>query len=413
MSDDRLDSGMREASRLTRAGRLTEATALLQRMPRRRSDPYPAPSGRVLPIIDRVPETTEVTDPGPSLRTGQEFKTGARNRAQRPGHAYLPEVLRHVLDWTPRTGFEPGLGGLAEPSPADAPESGQFLVRSYNNQVGSRSYKLYVPGGYRGQPLPLIIMLHGCTQSPDDFAAGTRMNSRAEEHNCFVAYPAQAASANASKCWNWFRPGDQERGQGEPSLIAGITRQVMGDYSVDPDRVYAAGFSAGAAATAILAVNYSDLYAAVGVHSGLACGAASDVASAFAAMRQNQLAARHRSSRRTGRGGSSRVVPAIVFHGDQDTTVHPHNGDQVTAQLRAGLNINLQATVEEGRAPGGRAYTRVLHHDASGQAVFEQWVIHGAGHAWSGGSPVGSYTDPKGPDATREMLRFFLDHPQL
>ena len=410
---DRLDPGMREASRLTRAGRLTEATALLQRMLRRRSDPYPASNGRVLPMIDLVPETLEVIDPGPSLRTGQEFNAGARNRAERAGHAYLPAALLHVLDRIPRTDVKPGLGGRAEPSPADARESGQFLVRSYNNQVGSRAYKLYVPRGYRGQPLPLIIMLHGCTQSPDDFAAGTRMNSRAEEHNCFVAYPAQAASANASKCWNWFRPGDQERGQGEPSLIAGITRQVMGDYSVDPDRVYAAGFSAGAAATAILAVTYPDLYAAVGVHSGLACGAASDVASAFAAMRQNQLAARHRSGRRLGRGGSSRIVPAIVFHGDQDTTVHPHNGDQVTAQLRAGLNINLQATVEEGRAPGGRAYTRVLHHDASGQAVVEQWVIHGAGHAWSGGSPVGSYTDPKGPDATREMLRFFLDHRQL
>jgi poly(hydroxyalkanoate) depolymerase family esterase len=411
--NDTLDPGMREASRLTRAGRLIEATVLLQRMLRR--DLHPASStGSVPRTIDLVAETVDVTDLVQSLRTGQEFDSGTRNQAERAGHSYLPEPLRRVLDRIPRTGFEPGLGGLAEPSPADAPDvpqSGQFLVRSYSNQAGIRAYKLYVPSGYRRQPLPLIIMLHGCTQSPDDFAAGTRMNLRAEEHNCFVAYPAQAATANSSKCWNWFRPGDQERDQGEPSLIAGITRQVMSDYSVDPDRVFAAGFSAGAAATAILAATYPDLYAAVGVHSGLACGAASDVASAFAAMRQNQPASRHRSGRRSG--GSLRIVPAIVFHGDEDMTVHPHNGDQVTAQLREALNIDSQATVEKRRVPGGRAYSRMLYHDASGQAMFEQWVIHGAGHAWSGGSPAGSYTDPKGPDATREMLRFFLDHPQL
>ena len=412
-----LDPGMREATRLTRAGRLIEAIAMLQRMVHGRKDPFPAPSaGSLSATIDLVPETVEITDPGPSLRTGQEFDTGAGNRAERAGH-YLPEALRrHLLDRIPNTGLGLGLRGLAEPSAADLPdvsESGQFLVRSYSNQVGSRAYKLYVPSGYRGQPLPLIVMLHGCTQSPDDFAAGTRMNLRAEEHNCFVAYPAQAASANASKCWNWFRPGDQERGQGEPSLIAGITRQVVSDYSVNPDRVYAAGFSAGAAATAVLAATYPDLYAAIGVHSGLACGAASDVASAFAAMRQNQHTTRHRSGRRSGRGGSSRIVPAIVFHGDQDTTVHPHNGDHVIAQLREALNIDLKAAVQKGRVPGGRGYSRVLHRDASGQAIFEQWVIHGAGHAWSGGSPAGSYTDPQGPDATREMLRFFLDHPQL
>jgi poly(hydroxyalkanoate) depolymerase family esterase len=257
----------------------------------------------------------------------------------------------------------------------------------------------------------LIIMLHGCTQSPDDFATGTRMNLNAEDHNCFVAYPVQAASANAFKCWNWFRPGDQERGQGEPSLIAGITRQVMSDYSIDAERVYAAGLSAGAAAAVILAATYPDLYAAVGVHSGLACGAASDILSAFAAMRRSQPAARRRSGRPAPRGVVSRIVPAIVFHGDHDTTVHPHNGDQVVAQLREGSNTALQVTVQHGRVPGGRAYSRTLYHDASGQVILEQWIIHGAGHAWSGGSPAGSYTDPQGPDATREMLRFFLEHP--
>ena len=185
--NDRLDPGMRETTRLTRAGRLIEATALLQRMLHRQRDPISTPSTGSLPAtIDLVPETVEVTDPGPSLRTGQEFGTGAGNRDERAGRAYLPEALRRLLDRIPRTGFEPGLGGLVEPSPAhapDVPESGQFLARSYSNQAGTRAYKLYVPSGYRGEPLPLIVMLHGCTQSPDDFALGTRMNLRAEEHN--------------------------------------------------------------------------------------------------------------------------------------------------------------------------------------------------------------------------------------
>ncbi len=250
-------------------------------------------------------------------------------------------------------------------------------------------------------------MLHGCTQSPDDFAAGTRMNAFAEEQTCLVLYPAQTAAANAQKCWNWFSPGDQQREQGEPALIAGATRQIMRDYAVDPQRVYVAGLSAGGAAAAIMGATYPDLYAAVGVHSGLACGAASDLASALAAMRQGEAAA----SRRSGSGsGAPRTVPTIVFHADQDHTVHPRNGEQVIRQARAGADLRTE--VQPGHVAGGHAYSRTLYTDASGQAVLEQWVVHGGGHAWAGGSPAGSYTDPRGPDATREMLRFFLEHPR-
>ena len=400
--NDRLRTGMREASRLTRVGRLVDATAVLQRVLQSGRDrDYVAGNGPVPSTIDLVPEAVEVID-------------AERNRQQSAVRAHLPEVLRGFLNRIAPTRFEPSPGGLAEPSAADpsVPEGGQFLSKSYSNQAGNRTYKLYVPSQYRGQPLPFIVMLHGCTQSPEDFAAGTRMNLRAEEHNCFVVYPEQAASANISKCWNWFRPGDQIRGQGEPALIAGLTRQVMTDYSVDEERVYAAGLSAGGAAAAVLAVAYPDLYAAIGVHSGLACGAASDVPSAFAAMRQSGPAARRRSGGKlSGRGGYSRIVPAIVFHGDQDTTVHPNNGDQVIAQLKEALTTDARVTVEDGRIPGGRTYTRTVHRDAADHSIFEQWVIHGAGHAWSGGSLAGSYTDPQGPDATREMLRFFLEHP--
>jgi poly(hydroxyalkanoate) depolymerase family esterase len=202
-------------------------------------------------------------------------------------------------------------------------------------------------------------------------------------------YPAQRSDANRSKCWNWFRTADQRRGEGEPSLIAGITRQVMRDYSVDPKRVYVGGLSAGAAAAAIMGATYTDLYAAVGIHSGLACGAATDMPSAFAAMRQGGGPGRSVISS----GGPP--VPAIIFHGDRDTMVHPNNGDQVREQAIG--TTSTQKKVRRGQIPGGHAYTCTIHTDAGGREILEQWNIHGAGHAWSGGSPSGSYTDPQGP----------------
>ena len=318
----------------------------------------------------------------------------------------LPETLRNLLDQV-RSGDFPPMGGSAHQTPAKTPSAlpsgAKFLAATFSSAAGSRPYKLYVPSGYHGQAVPLIVMLHGCTQSPDDFAAGTRMNEAAEEHTCLVAYPAQTAAANSSKCWNWFNGADQQRDRGEPALIAGITRQVMRDYAVNPRQVYVAGLSAGAAAAAIMGEAYPDLFAAIGVHSGLACGAASDMQSAFAAMRQGK------PPRARPGVGNARSVPAIVFHGDRDTTVHPSNGDAVIAQSSPAAT--LRARAQEGRTPGGHAYTRTVHADANGQTVLEQWVIHGAGHAWSGGSAAGSYTDPRGPDATREMLRFFLEHP--
>ncbi|HTJ91438.1 MAG TPA: PHB depolymerase family esterase [Acidocella sp.] len=281
------------------------------------------------------------------------------------------------------------------------PEGASFIEGTYSNSAGSRAYRLFIPSNYQGQPLPLIVMLHGATQSPDDFAAGTRMNFIAEEQSCFVVYPEQCSGANQAKCWNWFRTADQQRDRGEPSLIAGITRQIMRDYSVDSKRVYVAGLSAGAAAAAIMGATYSDLYAAIGVHSGLACGAAIDLPSAFVAMRQGGA-----DDRAISNDGPS--VPTIVFHGDCDRMVHPTNGVQILEQ-----SLRTASTPEEvhrGQVPGGHCYTRTIHADASGRGLIEHWNIHGAGHAWSGGSPAGSYTDPRGPDATREMLRFFLEH---
>jgi len=306
----------------------------------------------------------------------------------------------------------PGAQGWKGPAPLSTPDvlpgGGKFFEASYSNSAGNRAYKLYIPSGYQGQPVPLVVMLHGGTQTPDDFAAGTRMNVIAEEETCLVVYPAQPSHANPAKCWNWFRPEDQQRGRGEPSLIAGITRQVMHNYSVDPQRVYVAGMSAGAAAAAVMGATYADLYAAIGVHSGLACGVADDLMSAFAAMRQGGS----RNSCATSAISDDRPpIPIIVFHGDRDMIVHPRNADHVVARsIRA---ANWQKKVRRGRVPGGHDYTCTIHSDANGQTILEQWCIHGAGHAWSGGSPCGSYTDPRGPNATKEMPRFFHDHPAV
>ncbi len=281
---------------------------------------------------------------------------------------------------------------------APSGQKGRFESHVFSAPGGTRPYKLFVPSGYRGQAVPLIVMLHGCTQSPDDFAAGTRMNEVAEEHTCLVAYPGQTQAANAQKCWNWFNSADQHRDQGEPALIAGITREVMRDFAIDPGRVFVAGLSAGGAQAAIMGNAYPDLYAAIGVHSGLACGAARDMPSAFAAMGSGAAPRNARSRAET--------VPTIVFHGDRDTTVHPLNGDHVITQSKG--KARLTTTIEHGRSPGGAAFTRTVQAADGGRPVLEQWTIHGAGHAWSGGSSAGSYTDPKGPDASREMMRFFL-----
>jgi poly(hydroxyalkanoate) depolymerase family esterase len=226
------------------------------------------------------------------------------------------------------------------------------------------------------------------------------MNELAEDHTFLVAYPAQSHSANVSKCWNWFKAGDQQRDRGEPSLIAGITREILRDFRVERGNVCVAGLSAGGAAAAIMGSTYPDLFAAVGVHSGLACGVASDISSAFTAMRTGACAEirRHTSGVRT-----------IAFHGDRDMVVNSVNGDQVISQAKDARG--LHSIVSHGQSAGDVRYTRTVHADESGREMFEHWLVHGLGHAWSGGSPAGSYTEPRGPDASREMVRFFLHAP--
>ncbi len=378
---------MLEATRLTRAGQLTEAVALLQGLLEGAPRGDDAQAATVLtapllppPLIDATPELNDTPPPRAAdfVRPVPVESLAAFSRLGKPVRSLRAADI--------------------------APEGGRFVAASFASAAGNRSYKLYIPGQYRDEPRPLVVMLHGCTQSPDDFAAGTRMNFAAEERNCFVVYPEQSQAANASKCWNWFKTSDQQRGRGEPDLIAGITRRVMKDFKIDPSRIYIAGLSAGGAAAAIAGEAYPDLFAAVGVHSGLACGAARDLPSAFSAMRGDRVVAGARTSAQTAK----HAVPTIVFHGDRDTTVHPRNGADVIARANAGGD--LQVSLDPQSQKAGRTSTRSVQLDQGGRAILELWVIHGAGHAWSGGNPAGSFTDPLGPDATRAMLRFFLDH---
>jgi poly(hydroxyalkanoate) depolymerase family esterase len=396
--------GLFAATQLTGAGRLLEATALIQRILRDGSaagesaDRHASKhdGGASKDIIDvEYSEVAQPTDRGPaplqsavgdgiSKRFG--LRSFPREWRRRDSEAGVRRPEATVVDGQP----------------------GQFVTGSYANQAGARPYKLYIPTSYAEQRLPLVVMLHGCTQTPDDFANGTRMNALAEERQCFVLYPQQTHAANRSRCWNWFKRGDQCREQGEPAILAGMTREVMRRYHINQGKVYVAGLSAGGAMAAVMGAVYPEIYSAVGVHSGLACGSAHDLPSALAAMRGTPapMAGHHSDSM-----PHAPATPTIVFHGDRDKTVHPRNSEHVVSQsLEQNGTSSADASIERAHVAGGHAYTRTLHRDSTGRVVLEYWLVHGGGHAWFGGSPRGSYTDPKGPDAAGEMIRFFYQN---
>jgi len=360
-----LKDSMAEALRLTRSGNLMEAATLLQAS---------------------LGSGATGTSPGSKANGG------------------VIDLVQENGSW--RAKEMPGAGAFAfEPmrrAPGAAEDQTRFEEHVYRGSAGSMSYRLYRPE-HAAPGMPLVVMLHGCTQSPEDFARGTGMNRLADEHGFLVVYPRQSQSANPQKCWNWFRPGDQQRDRGEPALLAGITRHVIAEHGVDADRVYVAGLSAGGAAAAIMAAEYPDIFAAVGVHSGLACGAARDLPSALSAMQRGGGA--------PGTAGAGRrFVPVITFHGNRDSTVNEVNSREIVAAASAAAGVPLEIRVEEGSSGSGRRFTRSSSVDPKGTVLIEQWTIEGSGHAWSGGDAAGSYTDPSGPEASREMVRFFLEH---
>jgi poly(hydroxyalkanoate) depolymerase family esterase len=356
-------ASMREATRILQSRGPVEATAAIQR----------ALQKAVPPTAEERDEWRPAGPSRPALPSGMYDAPGAASRHEREKGSEVPGV--------------------------------RFLSGSFASTAGRRGYKLYVPTGYQGQSLPLVVMLHGCTQNPDDFAAGTRMNAAAELRPCFVLYPAQDQHSNSGRCWNWFRRGHQNRGRGEPSIIAGMTTDLIGKYDINPRRVYVAGLSSGGAMACVMRATYPDLFAAVGVHSGLPYGAAHDLPSALQAMKGRGHAPPARSRRE--------VTPVIAFHGDADTTVHPSNGEDVVLQCLPDGGVSAPTkVVQRGQPPNGHPFTRTLHHDDAGRVVAEHWVVHGGVHGWSGGSREGSHVDPDGPDATGEMLRFFSEWEQ-
>jgi poly(hydroxyalkanoate) depolymerase family esterase len=393
------EAAMRAATQLTRAQKLIEATRVIQSalLLGRGGPSKPAHEqgveGQAIEkfMINITPDGTQPAIAGAAQTAPATWPVG--DVAATLGRVRLPSF---------------GLDALARVKPRktlEIPDGAQFLSRSYACAAGRRTYKLYIPHRHHQGRCPLLVMLHGGTQDADDFAAGTRMNALAEEHGLLVAYPSQCKSANASLCWNWFKPEDQMRGAGEPSIIAGITNEIASEYDIDPQRVFVAGLSAGGAMAGVMGATYPEVYAAVGVHSGLPYRFATDVASAFSAMRGDPaLQRRQRKSRPTS--DHALRVRTIVFHGDADRIVHPSNAAKII-EAQAKIGDTVERT--KSRSSASRTYTRAVTRDNTGTAVFEQWLIHGSGHAWSGGSSDGTYTDPHGPDASREMLRFFLE----
>lgn len=363
------NSAMRRASELVRAGNPSTATELIQSS---------------LGGVGSLAQTLPMQLSSPSFKMPDMGRVGKRHG--------LRETLANLAAKMPTADLAGG--ELSEPT---LPQGARFDRGTFSNVSGSRDYRVYIPNTKSEQPAGLLMMLHGCTQSPVDFANGTDMNRIAEDHSLIVVYPAQSRGANMQSCWNWFGPVDQDRGAGEPAILAGLAQQLQREHDIPDGKTFVAGLSAGAAMAVILGRTYPEVFTAVGAHSGLPYKSARDVPTAFAAM-----------------GGSvpgspsavTNPVPTIVFHGTTDSTVNASNGQRIADDARpTGTEVLDDGTTN------GRKYARTTVLSTNREATMEHWRIDGLGHAWSGGTAAGSYTDTSGPDASAEMVRFFLDIP--
>lgn len=352
--DEHFAEAMRRSLELTRAAKPMEATRAIQ-----------AALGAGSPASRTVPD--------PPKGETSAFPAGKR-RPLSDVVSDLQKLKRHD-------------GGSVTPDDLRLPEGSRFDQGRHDGPHGARDYRIFVPSPER--PIRgVVMMLHGCTQTATDFAIGTQMHLQAAQNGWIVLYPEQGRGHNTSGCWNWFRPQDQGRAGGEPALLAGLAQSVAEKHGFSAQHCFVAGLSAGGAMAAILGQTHPDVFRAVGIHSGLAPRSANDVVTAFAAMRGDPL-----------RSAEALRLPAIIFHGSADATVAPRNAGHLAGHLRemaerVGQNSTRRCDILSGT------------NEASHQV--ELWRIAGAGHAWSGGNPKGSYTDPAGPDASAEMARFFL-----
>lgn len=305
-------------------------------------------------------------------------------------------------------------GSVGQPGPATARDSAAFVEREHSSELGSRKYRLYLPRDL-GRGAPVIVLLHGCTQDAAEFAAATRMNQLAAAEQAIVVYPEQPASAHPQKCWNWYLPAHQARGAGEPAIIATIAGEVARQYRADLGRVHIGGLSAGGAMAVVVALAYPDQFASVATHSGIGWGVARDVMGGLAAMKSG--GPDPDSLARLGfaaMGDKARAIPILVIHGNADVVVTPVASRRIVVQFRAiqaasGVRTTTDSVAGEAN---GYPYTLLRARDGKGRALIEAWFVDSLGHALSGGATGSRWTDPRGPDAAREMLRFFLEHPR-
>ena len=304
--------------------------------------------------------------------------------------------------------------------------AGSWTSGTVKNASGSLDYKLFVSSTYRkDKPVPLVLMLHGCTQKAEELAAISGFNELADKNSFLVAYPEQSAAANPLRCWNWFDPKHQSRDAGESSLIAAVIQDIRASYTIDQKRTYAVGISAGGAMAVVMGTTYPELFAGLAVIAGMEYKAGLTVQEGLAAMKQggpdpNQQGILAFQAIQKSPAGSVMRLPLIVFQGTKDPYLNPVNADQLIAQWaqthdylddgKDNDSVNVQSASEKtGVVPNGYRFTKYSYNDSKGHLLLEKWIVEGLGHAWPGSSAANPFADAKGPNASEEILRFFSE----